>query len=117
MVCGNAQIKPGVLDTLLNPVEIFEVMSESTENIDKGYKFFQYQQIPSLQEYVVIDSRNVAVDVIRRQANDIWKLEKLSGAGGQLHLASINCTLDLDDLYYRVLLPLSAPEPPGGNIP
>ena len=105
VVCGDVKLQEGMFDTLQNPVVIFEVMSESTENIDRGYKFFYYQQIPSLQEYILIDSRGKSVEAIRRQANDTWKFEKLSPADGSLPLHSIGCTLSFDDIYYRVQFP------------
>lgn len=107
VVCEELQLQPDVFDTLQNPVIIFEVMSESTENIDRGYKFFHYQQIPSLQEYILVDSRVQAIEAIRRQTNNSWKFDKLSPADGKLSLSGIGCTLSFDDIYYRVQFPLS----------
>jgi Uma2 family endonuclease len=105
VVCGDVQLKDGVFDSLLNPVIIIEVMSAGTENIDRGYKFFHYQQIRSLQEYILIDSRQKAVEAIRRQDNDTWKFEKLLPADESLHLQTVGCTLTFDDIYYRVEFP------------
>lgn len=105
VICGKAQNQPGIFDTLTNPIVIFEVISESTENIDRGYKFFYYQQIPSLQEYVLVDSREYAVDVIRRQADGVWKFEKYFQADEQVHLISINCVLSFKDIYFEIQLP------------
>ena len=34
------------MDTLLNPVVIFEVLSESTERYDRGEKFAHYRRLP-----------------------------------------------------------------------
>ena len=107
VVCGSLQMQPQVFDTLQNPVVIIEVMSEGTENTDRGYKFFHYQQIPSLQEYILIDSRKQGIEIIRRQANDTWKFDKLSAAEGKLELNSIGCSLSFDDIYYRVQFPPS----------
>jgi Uma2 family endonuclease len=104
IVCGPTQKQEGVFDTLLNPAVIFEVVSEITEKIDRGYKFFYYQQIPSLQEYVLIDSREYFVEVIRRQADGVWKFDKYSMSDQSFHLNSINHTLSFDDVYYGVTL-------------
>lgn len=101
VVCGALQMHPGVFDTLQNPVVIFEIMSEGTENIDRGYKFFHYLQIPSLQEYILIDSRERLVERISRQSDNSWKFDKLS-LDENLELSSIGCTLAIDDIYYRV---------------
>lgn len=107
VVCGSLQMQPHVFDTLQNPVVIIEVMSEGTENNDRGYKFFHYQQIPSLQEYILIDSRKQGIEIIRRQTNDTWKFDKLSAAEGKLELTSIGCSLSFEDIYYRVQFPPS----------
>ena len=107
VVCGGIKKQSHTFDTLLNPVVIIEVMSEGTENNDRGYKFFHYQQIPSLQEYILIDSRKHGIEIICRQANDTWKFDKLSAAEGKLELNSIGCSLSIDDIYYRVQFPPS----------
>ena len=44
--CGKPQLLDGVLDTLLNPSVIGEVLSDSTEAYDRGKKFEHYQSIP-----------------------------------------------------------------------
>lgn len=103
--CGKGNYQPDVFDTLLNPSLIFEVISEGTEKIDRGYKFFYYQQIPALQEYVLVDSREYAVDVIRRRADGLWKFDKYSPADEQFRLESIDCTLSFDEIYFEVQLP------------
>lgn len=105
IVYGKPLLQPNIFDTLINPIIIFEIMSEGTENIDRGYKFFHYQHIPSLQEYVLIDSREYVIDIVCRQANGAWKFEKYFSTDKQIHLASINCTLSFDDIYYRVHWP------------
>lgn len=107
IVCGKTEKQQDVFDTLLNPIVIFEVMSEGTEKIDRGYKFFYYQQIPSLQEYILIDSREYAIEAIRRQADGAWKFEKFSLGTGHFPLNSIGCNLSFDDIYYRVQFPHS----------
>lgn len=104
VACGPLQLQPNVFDTLQNPAVIFEVMSEGTEDIDRGYKFFHYQKIPSLQEYILIDSRQYAIEVIRRQGDDAWKFEKFLREQKAIVLESIDCTLSFDDIYYRVQL-------------
>lgn len=101
VVCGETRKLPHTFDTLLNPIVVFEVMSEGTENIDRGFKFFHYQQIPSLREYILIDSRERLVERISRQSDNSWKFEKLS-ADEKVEIQSIGCSLSPDDIYYRV---------------
>src|SRR5687768_17468528 len=48
IVCGEPELMDNHFDTLLNPSVIIEVLSPSTEEHDKGFKFLYYMQIPSL---------------------------------------------------------------------
>ncbi|EIC20977.1 Uma2 family endonuclease [Thiorhodovibrio frisius] len=49
------------LRALTNPVLIVEVLSTSTAAHDRGTKFMQYQTIPTLTDYLLVDSNEVAV--------------------------------------------------------
>ncbi|HEX9958807.1 MAG TPA: Uma2 family endonuclease, partial [Fibrella sp.] len=62
IVCGEPQLLPDDFDNLLNPTVVLEVLSEGTEDYDRGRKFLRYRSIPSLQEYVLIDSQRVEVE-------------------------------------------------------
>ena len=58
--------------TITNPTLLVEVLSPSTEEIDRGSKWQDYQLIPSLQEYVLVnqDSR---VEIYRRLTSGSWE--------------------------------------------
>lgn len=49
VVCGEPQFQDEVFDTLLNPVLLIEVLSDSTESYDRGRKFQHYRSIKSLR--------------------------------------------------------------------
>lgn len=104
IVCGVTQMKPGVFDTLINPVVIVEVTSESTRANDRGYKFFYYQQITSLKEYILIDSTQYVVDVISQQNDGAWKFKTIQLKDQAFTIQRTGQTIAFDDLYYRVLL-------------
>lgn len=67
IVCGTPQLEDDKFDTLLNPSVVFEILSPSTRKNDIGYKFLWYQHIPSLNEYIMIDSGKRFVQVVRKQ--------------------------------------------------
>jgi Uma2 family endonuclease len=75
------------------------VTSESTAAIDRGKKFLSYQQIGSLQEYLLISQDEILVEGYSRQGNDRWLYTKVTGLDGGLTLSSIECTLSLKDVY------------------
>lgn len=41
--------------TVMNPMLIAEVLSQSTKNYDQGDKFLYYRSIPEFKEYILID--------------------------------------------------------------
>ena len=100
IVCGEPQFEDDQFDTLLNPSVIFEILSPSTRSIDKGRKFFFYQQIPSLKEYIMIDSLKRFIQVARKQADDSWKFENMDETHSSLHIQTINFQLSLFEIYY-----------------
>lgn len=55
IVCRQPEMEDDQFDTLKNPVVIFEILFPSTEDHDRGKKFFFYRQIPSFSEYILVD--------------------------------------------------------------
>ncbi len=90
--------------TLLNPVLIVEVLSKSTEGYDRSTKFESYRTIDSLQEYLLISSSRMRVDLFRRQADGQWLFISASKPDEVIELASCGCHLKLADVYNKVEL-------------
>jgi Uma2 family endonuclease len=95
-------------DTLQDARVIIEVLSPSTENLDRGGKFASYRKLPSFREYVLIDPRRLHVELYARGDED-WRYTVLEKLEDVLQLDSIGCTLPLTVIYARVEFP--APEP------
>jgi Uma2 family endonuclease len=55
-----------------HPQVIIEMLSSSTGNYDRTKKLQYYRQIASLQEYVLVDSESISVEVYRRGEDKIW---------------------------------------------
>jgi Uma2 family endonuclease len=75
MVCGKIEGDPADRDeaTITNPTLIVEVLSPSTEQVDRGGKWRDYQLIPSLQEYVLVSQVETRVERYRRLPNGAWE--------------------------------------------
>jgi Uma2 family endonuclease len=84
------------------PCLVMEVLSESTERIDRSEKLHNYQQIPDLQAYVLIAQDQMRVDVYRRNAEG-WRFESLHDAAHQLQLSCPTIDLTLAEIYERVV--------------
>src|SRR5687768_7010868 len=61
VVCGGARLADGKRDNLLNPQVVFEVLSRSSEEYDRGVKFAQYRTLPSLADYVLVSQTEMKV--------------------------------------------------------
>ena len=85
-----------------HPKAIIEVLSESTEGYDRGGKFAAYRRLPSLEEYVLIDSRTRSVEVFRRHSEG-WVLQPVPD-DGRLELLSLGFGCGLDAIYEDVAL-------------
>jgi len=83
-----------------SPRVIFEVLSDSTESIDRREKFFAYRCIPSLMEYVLISQKSKEVTVTRREQG--WRAEILSSEDDVLKLPSIDQSISLSRIYRQV---------------
>jgi Uma2 family endonuclease len=102
VVCGTPQFEDAVLDTLLNPIVIIEVLSPSTERYDRGRKFQHYRTLPSLQEYVLIAQDSYRIEHFARQPNDEWLFSDATELNASVELPSIQCQLALVDVYENV---------------
>lgn len=89
-------------DVLMNPVTVFEVLSPSTETRDRTAKLDAYTSIPSVQEYVLISSTEMRIEVFRRD-DDVW-LFSVYRDGDTATLGDGQISLPLVDLYHEVPL-------------
>ena len=81
------------------PVILVEVLSRSTRKIDEKDKLIEYINIPTLQEYVLIEQDFVDITVLRRSEN--W-LPRHYFLGDEITFESIGLTLSVEEIYHRV---------------
>jgi Uma2 family endonuclease len=84
------------------PRLLVEVLSPSTEAIDKGDKLDAYLEYPTLQEYILVGSKKKTIEVYHRD-NDIWT-SRIYKSGSTIHLKSIELQLSLEDVYEKTSL-------------
>ncbi len=105
IVCDEPQFEDRVMDTLLNPRVIVEVLSDSTEKYDRGAKFGHYRQIASLQEYVLVAQDRPLVERYVRQTDQSWVLTEVADLAKTFAFASIQVSIPLADIYAGVKFP------------
>jgi Uma2 family endonuclease len=100
VVCGSNQYADKDKNTITNPTIIIEVVSQGSGAYDRGDKFRLYRDIDSLQEYVLVNSLHVGIEVYRRTEDNHWLLaEDAYKLTDSVTIASIEATLLLSDLY------------------
>ncbi|MCW5880599.1 MAG: Uma2 family endonuclease [Anaerolineae bacterium] len=105
VVCGEAEFEDDELDTLLNPTVVFEVLSKSTQNYDRGEKAEFHRALPSLRELVFVSQYRVHVEHMVRQAEREWVLAEYDSLDDTLVLPTLRMRLPLAHIYRRVLPP------------
>lgn len=83
------------------PKIIVEVLSHSTEAKDRGEKFAFYRTIPSLQEYIIIESEKIGVECYRRGEGRMW-LYYPYAVGESIFIESIDFSCNIDLFYEGV---------------
>ena len=97
VVCGAVERDPDDELAVVNPTVIVEVLSESTEDGDRGDKFGAYRRLRSLREYVLVSQEERRIDVYTPEGRR-WILDEYR-SGDRFTLASIDVELAVDDVY------------------
>ena len=102
VVCGPIQFAEGTDDTVVNPTVIVEVLSDSTEAYDRGKKFENYRQMPSLREYLLASQKEPRIEQFVRQENEQWLLREAAGLEATLALPSLEIKISLAEVFTGV---------------
>ncbi|WP_375559154.1 Uma2 family endonuclease [Bernardetia sp. OM2101] len=86
VVCGEVEESEHKNHGITNPIIIIEVLSKSTEELDREDKFSLYKQIPSLEYYVLILQDKPQLEIYRRMKlekqdpnKSLWQIETITG--------------------------------------
>lgn len=105
VICGDIVPSREDADTATLPTVLIEILSESTKDYDRGGKFKLYRTIPTLREYVLVDSESVTIEVFRLNRGGHWELEEYRLPADVLALPSLELHIPLADIYERTKLP------------
>jgi Uma2 family endonuclease len=99
VVCGEVNTLNDDQYNVLNPAVIVEVLSPSTKSYNRGDKFKLYRDIPTLKEYILVDSESFSVEdfYVNEQGN--WELNEYTNLDDVLIFNSIPVSIILMDIY------------------
>ncbi|MEB3214764.1 MAG: Uma2 family endonuclease [Nostocales cyanobacterium 94392] len=90
------------------PCLIVEVLSASTEAYDRGGKFRMYRNNPALQDYLLVSSTSIEIDLYHKNDAGDWLIINYK-AGDTIELKSINLNFPIEQVYRGLTL---TPETP-----
>jgi len=108
VVCDGPRFTDDTQDTLVNPSVVVEVLSSSTEAYDRGKKFEHYLGLTSLRHYLLVAQDRALAELYTRQGDGTWTRSD-HRAGDAIRLVAPEVTLEVDDVYRRVLEAGSSP--------
>ena len=82
------------------PRILVEVSSAQTRERDRSFKWQQYQQIPSLQYFLLVDQETVAVDLFsRNEATRQWHQQTYNSVSDVMVLPRFEMAILLKSIY------------------
>ena len=102
VVCDPPQFVDEHRDTITNPIVVAEVLSQSTENYDRGAKFERYRAISTLSEYLLVAQDRIHVELYTRQSAGGWFLREWNDSAAEVELVSLRCSLKIAEVYAKV---------------
>lgn len=99
VTCDPPRFHDGAEDVLLNPNLVFEVLSDSTERVDRGEKLAAYTATTSVSDYLLVASKRVRVEHFAR-TRDFQPI--VLGTGDRIVIGAPAIELSVEDFYARV---------------
>ena len=99
IVCDKPKFYKDRNDTIENPKLLIEVLSKSTEATDRGEKFFAFQTLESVEEYVLVSQDKHVVEKFTKQNDGSWKYLATIGIDSKVAFESVGESLNLSEIY------------------
>jgi Uma2 family endonuclease len=99
VICGEIISSEIDSNTFIHPTAIIEILSPSTRNYDLGGKFKLYRDIPTLKDYIVVDSESINIEAHRLNQNQHWELEEYKSLNEVLEINCVKIALPLGEIY------------------
>ena len=83
-----------------SPTLIIEVLSPSTEGIDRREKLRAYRTLPSLKEYALVSQDECKLELYRRRGDIAWDIITFE-PGDAVEFASVELKMPIADIYFE----------------
>ena len=103
-MCGESISDGENPPALLNPGVIIEILSPSTQSLDRNGKFLEYRELASLTDYVLIAQDRVLALHYTRQSERQWFVTEHVTLNDVLTFTTLEVSLALSEVYLKVKL-------------
>lgn len=101
--CRNARYEAGTVPALNDPVVVFEVLSPSTESMDRSKKFEYYSSFESLKDLVLVSQSEKLVEhFYRGSSGEVWRVKHLFHDEDEVVLGNVGAKLSVATIYEAV---------------
>ncbi len=102
IICGK---EPFTEEDLANDASVIvEVLSSSTESIDRGEKFIAYRRLPSFQDYILVSQNEMMVEHFRKLSETEWRWQLLNAPDQCVSLERFAIEIPLNEIYADIEL-------------
>lgn len=99
IICGEMKSLNNDDLNFLNPSIVLDVLSSSTKTYDGGSKFKLFRDIPTLKEYILVDSEAIGIEAFHINGHNLWELHEFNNIDETLYLPTIQVSLPLREIY------------------
>lgn len=99
IICGEIISSKADPDTAVQPTVLIEILSPSTRNYDQGIKFRLYREIPTLKEFITVDSESISIEAYQINTKGNWELKDLRSIENTLAINTVGVSLTLREIY------------------
>lgn len=99
IICGEIIPSKMDADTAIQPTVLIEILSPSTRNYDEGIKFRLYREIPTLKEFITIDTESIRIESYRINGQGNWELKDYRSIDETLSVPTVSVSLALKEIY------------------
>jgi Uma2 family endonuclease len=97
--CGDPTFADIEEETAMLPTTILEILSPSTRQYDRGEKFRLYRDIPSLKDYILVDTDALHVEAFKINTAGFWELHEYKSPDDIVAITSIGVSVSLNEIY------------------
>ena len=99
IICGDITTSDEDENSATQPLVIIEILSGSTKSYDRGDKFKLYRSIPTLRDYILVDSESINVEAFSLNDEMLWELREYKKLEEVLKIKSVDCNISLNEVY------------------